>query len=343
MVARRPSAGFPLLGTELSLLATGSGLTEAVEEGVVLEALLSVLDGADEEASDEAGLLPKGDARLLLEDSEEAAPKMEAALLVELLPLKIDPEEEVGTLEVANEMLVVKEGVMEEEVAEEEDPPKEKPPLGTFPKAEAPGKAGDPPPKMEVVADAELVVPSLACAALVPVVIRAGELVFERDNAEKGELFPFSTLESGVDDLEPEEASSLLMISTISGVADLAFSSFGVGVEDAKPPNPPLELFTGVTEKPPTKAAVPKPNEGWTGAAALEPKAGLGGAGLEPNAGLAGAGLDEAAGVVGAKPGKAGFAILGFSGFGSAGEIGSYVGGLVGVTSVLVVTWVKIG
>ena len=61
-------------------------------------------------------------------------------------------------------------------------------------------------------------------------------------------------------------------------------------------------------------------------------------AGLEPNAGFAGAGLDEAAGVVGEKPGKAGFAILGFSGLGSAGEIGSYVGGLVGVTSVLVVT-----
>ena len=331
----RPSAGFPLLGTELSLVATGSGLTVAVEEGVVLEALLSVLDGADEEASDEAGLLPKGDARLLLEDSEEAAPKMEAALLVELVPLKTDPEEEVGTLEVANEMLVVKEGVIVEEVAEEEDPPKEKPPLGTFPKAETPGKAGDPPPKMEV---AELVVTSLACAALVPLVIGAGELVFERDNAEKGELFPFSTLESGVEDLEPEEASSLLMISTISGVADLAFSSFGVGVEDAKPPNPPLELFTGVTEKPPTEAAVPKPNEGWTGAAALEPKAGLGGAGLEPNASFARAGLDEAAGVVGAKPGKAGFAVIGFSGFGSAGEIGSYVGGLVGVTSVLVVT-----
>ena len=128
------------------------------------------------------------------------------------------------------------------------------------------------------------------------------------------------------------------MISTISGVADLAFSSFGVGVDDAKPPNPPLELFTGVTEKPPGEAAVPKPNEGWTGAEALEPNAGLEGAGLEPNAGFARAGLDEAAGVVGAKPGKAGFAILGFSGFGSAGEIGSYVGGLVGVTSVLVVT-----
>ena len=341
MVVRRPSAVFPLLGTELSLLATGSGLTLAVEEGVVLEALLSVLDGADEEASDEAGLLPKGEARLLLEDSEVAAPKMEAALLVELVPLKTDPEDEVGTLEVANEMLVVKEGVIVEEVAEEEDPPKEKPPLGTFPKAETPGKAGDPPPKMEVAEDAELVVTSLACAALVPVVvIGAGELVFERDNAEKGELFPFSTLESCVDDLEPEEASSLLMISTISGVADLAFSSFGVGVEDAKPPNPPLELFTGVTEKPPTEAAVPKPNEGWTGAAALEPKAGLRGAGLEPNAGFAGAGLDEAAGVVGAKPGKAGFAVIGFSGFGSAGEIGSYVGGLVGVTSVLVATWV---
>ena len=59
-------------------------------------------------------------------------------------------------------------------------------------------------------------------------------------------------------------------------------------------------------------------------------------------AGLAGAGLDEVAGVVGPKPGKAGFAILGFSGFGSAGEIGSYVGGFVGVTSVLVVTWVTI-
>ena len=82
------------------------------------------------------------------------------------------------------------------------------------------------------------------------------------------------------------------MISTISGVADLAFSSFGVGVEDAKPPIPPLELFTGVTEKPPNEAAVPKPNEGWTDATALEPKAGLGGAGLEPNAGFAGAGLD---------------------------------------------------
>ena len=57
-MVRRPSADFPLLGTELSLIATGSGLTVAIEEGVVLEALLSVLDGADEEPSDEAGVLP---------------------------------------------------------------------------------------------------------------------------------------------------------------------------------------------------------------------------------------------------------------------------------------------
>ena len=310
----------------------------AVVDGV-LEALLSVLDGADDDERDDAEALPKGEAEPPLEDSEEAAPKREV-LFVEL-PLKTDPEEEVGTLEVVREKLVATDGVMEEEPPKGDSPPL----LATFPNAEAPGRAGEP-PKIEVPAEGlswlskpepemaldcswvpELEVSSLTGVALLALVSGAGELVFDLANAVNGELLavsPFDTKieESGVDDLE--EASSLLMISTISGVADFAFSSFGVPklsvVEDVNPPNAPTELLIGVTEKPPTEVELPKPSPG-----------------------LAEAGLDAAAG--GAKPGNAGFAGPNlnscFSGFGSAGEIGSYVGGFVGVTKVLVDTWVK--
>ena len=131
---------------------------------------------------------------------------------------------------------------------------------------------------------------SLTGVALLPLVNGAGALVFDLANAVNGELLAVSPFapkieESGVGDLE--EASSLLIISTISGVADFAFSAFGVPKlrldEEANPPNPPTELLIGVTEKPVTEAELPK-----------------------PNAGLAEAGLDAAAGVP--KPGNAGFA-----------------------------------
>ena len=293
----------------------------AVVDGV-LEALLSVLDGADDDERDDAEALPKGEAEPPLEDSEEAAPNREV-LFVEL-PLKTDPDEEVGTLEVAREKLVAADGVMEEEPPKGDSPPL----LATFPNAEAPGREGEP-PKIEVPAEGliwlskpepgmaldcswvpELEVSSLTGVALLPLVNGAGELVFDLANAVKGELLTVSPFdpkieESGVDDLEG--ASSLLMISTISGVADFAFSSFGVPklsvVEEVSPPpNIPPELLIGVTEKPPTEVELPK---------------------LSP--GLAEAGLDAAAG--GAKPGNAGFAGPGldscFSWFGSAGEIGS--------------------
>lgn len=295
VVRRRPPEGF----SPLSVVEAGSFLIVAVVEGV-LEALLSVLDGAEEEERDDAEALPKVEEPPL-EDSEEAAPKIEV-LFVEL-PLKTDPEEEVGTLEVAREKLVAADGVMEEEPPKEESPPL----LATFPNAETPGRAGEP-PKMEVPAEGftwlskpepemalasprvpELEVSSLTGVALLPLVKGAGELVFDLANAVNGELLAVSPFEpkieeSGVEDLE--EASSLLIISTISGVADFAFSSFGVPklrvVEEANPPNPPTELLIGVTEKPATEDEFPK-----------------------PRAGLAEAGLDAAAG--GAKPGKAGF------------------------------------
>ena len=297
VVRRRPPEGL----SPLSELVTGSFLMMAVVEGV-LEALLSVLDGAEEEERDDAEALPKVEAEPPLEDSEDAAPKREV-LFVEL-PLKTEPEEEVGTLEVAREKLVAADGVMEEE------PPKEEslPLLTTFPNAETPGRAGEP-PKMEVPADGltwlgkpepeialaspkvpELEVSSLVGVALLPLVRGAGELVFDLDNAAKGELLAVSPFdprieESGVEDLE--EASSLLIISTISGVADFAFSSFGAPklrvVEEVSPLNPPPELLIGVTVKPVTEAGLPK-----------------------LNAGLAEAGLDAAAGVP--KPGNAGFA-----------------------------------
>ena len=278
-MVRRPTEGFSLV--------SGSVLMVAVVEGV-LEALLSVLDGADDDERDDAeATLSKGEADVPLEDSEEAAPNKEV-LLVEL-PLKTDPEEEVGTLEVAREKLLAADGVMEEE------PPKEDS-LATFPNAEAPGgRAGEPPKMEEVPAAAEglswllsklepgialacswvaelLEVRSLAGVAILPLVIRgAGELVFDLPNAVKGELLAVSAFdpkieESGVDDLE--EASSLLMISTISGVADFAFSStFGVPklsvVEGVRPPNAPTELLIGVTEKPPSEDdEVPKPSPG---------------------------------------------------------------------------------
>ena len=296
VVRRRPPEGL----SPLSELVTGSFLMMAVVEGV-LEALLSVLDGAEEEERDDAEALPKVEAEPPLEDSEDAAPKREV-LFVEL-PLKTEPEEEVGTLEVAREKLVAADGVMEEE------PPKEESLLlTTFPNAETPGRAGEP-PKMEVPADGltwlgkpepeialaspkvpELEVSSLVGVALLPLVRGAGELVFDLDNAAKGELLAVSPFdprieESGVEDLE--EASSLLIISTISGVADFAFSSFGAPklrvVEEVSPLNPPPELLIGVTVKPVTEAGLPK-----------------------LNAGLAEAGLDAAAGVP--KPGNAGFA-----------------------------------
>ena len=300
VVVRRPPEGF----SPLSAVEAGSVLMVAAVEGV-LEALLSVLDGAEER--DDAEALPKGEAEPPLEDSEDAAPKRDV-LFVEL-PLKTEPEEEVGTLEVAREKLVAADGVMEEE-----PPPKEEshPLLATFPNAETPGRAGEP-PKMEVPAagltwlsnpepETEMAlaspkVPELEVSssftgvALLPLVRGAGELVFDLANAAKGELLAVSTFdpkieESGVEDLE--EASSLLIISTISGVADFAFSSFGAPklrvVEEVNPPNPPTELLIGVTEKPVTEAKFPKPSAGFAAAA----------------------GLDAAAG--GAKPGNAGFA-----------------------------------
>ena len=137
-MVRRPPEGFSLV--------SGSVLMVAVVEGV-LEALLSVLDGADDDERDDAeATLPKGEADPPLEDSEDAAPKMEV-LLVELPVLKTDPDEEVGTLEVAREKLLAADGVMEEE------PPKEDS-LATFPNAEAPGvRAGEPPNMEEVPAE----------------------------------------------------------------------------------------------------------------------------------------------------------------------------------------------
>ena len=305
-----------------------SDVLMVVEE--VLEALLSVLDGAEEEERDEAEVLPKGEADPPLEDSEEAAPKIEVPFVE--LPLKTE-DEVVGTLEVAKEKLVADDALMEEEGG-----------AASFPSPDAPGTAGDP-PKIEVPGEGftwlskpdadtgELDVPldppkvpileikSLAGDALLSLLGVAGELVFDLANALNGELLAVSPLlakmeESGVEDFD--DISSLLMISTISGVADFAFSSFGApklsDVEEAVPPNPPIELLIGVIEKP--EVGIPKPRE-----AVLDPKAG------------------------GAKFVKAGFAWLpfdsGFSGFGSAGDIGSYVGGFEGVTKVLVETWVE--
>ena len=89
------------------------------------------------------------------EGTSDALPNILVTLLTELLPLKIDLEEEEGTLEVPSRLLVAQEEEVEareeEEdalevaigllVAKEEDmeaPPKEKPPLGTFPNKEAP-------------------------------------------------------------------------------------------------------------------------------------------------------------------------------------------------------------
>ena len=318
-----------------------SDVLMVVEE--VLEALLSVLDGAEEEERDEAEVLPKGEADPPLEDSEEAAPKIEV-LFVEL-PLKTE-DEVVGTLEVAKEKLVADDALMEEVAGAAEKPLNEEPPtlFAGFPSPDAPGTAGDP-PKIEVPGEGftwlskpdadtgELDVPldppkvpileikSLAGDALLSLLGVAGELVFDLANALNGELLAVSPLlakmeESGVEDFD--DISSLLMISTISGVADFAFSSFGApklsDVEEAVPPNPPIELLIGVIEKP--EVGIPKPRE-----AVLDPKAG------------------------GAKFVKAGFAWLpfdsGFSGFGSAGDIGSYVGGFEGVTKVLVETWVE--
>ena len=109
-----------------------SDVLMVVEE--VLEALLSVLDGAEEEERDEAEVLPKGEADPPLEDSEEAAPKIEV-LFVELPPKTED--EVVGTLEVAKEKLVADDALMEEEGG-----------AASFP-SPAPGTAGDP-PKIEV-------------------------------------------------------------------------------------------------------------------------------------------------------------------------------------------------
>ena len=84
--------------------------------------------------------------------------------------------------------------------------------------------------------------------------------------------------------------------------------------------DPPDKFLIGVAEKPVPEAELPKPSAGL-------------------------AGLD-AAGTGGVKPGNADFGGLGlcsfcFSELDSAGEIGSYVGGFVGVTNVLVETWVK--
>ena len=297
MRRRPPAEGF----SPHSTIEAGSAFMVAVEEGA-LEALLSALDGAEEEERDAAEVLPKGEPPL--EDSEDAAPQSEV-LFVEL-PLKTEPEEEVGTLEVARVKLVAVDGLMEEE-----PPPKEEdslPPLAIFPNAETPGRAGEL-PKMEVPAAGltwlsnpepemalsspdvpELEVSSLTGVALLPLVRGAGELVFDlAAKAAKGELLAVSPFdpkieESGVEDLE--EASSLLIISTISGVADFAFSSFGAPklrvVEEANPPNPPDKFLIGVAEKPVPEAELPKPSAGL-------------------------AGLDAAA-TGGAKPGNAGFA-----------------------------------
>ena len=90
------------------------------------------------------------------EGTSDALPNILVTLLTELLPLKIDLEEEEGTLEVPSRLLVAQEeevvGAREEEedalevaigllVAKEEEMealPKEKLPLGTFPNKEAP-------------------------------------------------------------------------------------------------------------------------------------------------------------------------------------------------------------
>ena len=91
------------------------------------------------------------------EGTSDALPNIFVTLLTELLPLKIDLEEEEGTLEVPSRLLVAQEEEVEAreeegdalEVAsgllvakkgemEVEAPQKEKPPLGTFPNMEAP-------------------------------------------------------------------------------------------------------------------------------------------------------------------------------------------------------------